>query len=101
MSKVFHRRVVAPHSAGWQVRSRGSARASVVTQSKSEAVGRALEILRNLGGGELTVQDTAGRITDSDTVAAGDEPYPSLGTDPESGEPLPIADSARESTKEE
>ena len=86
MAKESHRRIVVPHRDGWQVRSSGGARASVVTHSKSEAVGRALEILRNLGGGELTVQDTAGRITDSDTVAAGDDPYPPVGADGTSSE---------------
>jgi hypothetical protein len=81
MPKGIHRRIVVPHPDGWQVRPSNGARASVVTQTKSEAVGRALEILRNLGGGELTVHDTDGRVTDSDTVASRDDPYPPLGAD--------------------
>ena len=76
MPKVAHRRVVVPHPQGWQVQSSAGARASLVTPSKSEAVGRALEILRNLGGGELIVHDASGEIADSDTVAPEEDAYP-------------------------
>jgi hypothetical protein len=81
MPKHSNRRTVVPHPQGWQVRSSKAARASLITETKPEAVGRALEILRNLGGGELTVQDVDGRITDSDTVTPVDEPPPPLGAD--------------------
>ncbi len=78
MHKASNCRVVEPHPHGWQVRSSRAMRASVVTPSKAEAVGRALEILRNLGGGTLMVHDVDGRITDSDTVAPGDDLYSPL-----------------------
>jgi hypothetical protein len=36
----------------------------------------AKDIVRNLGGGEVTFRDDRGRIVDSDTVAPGRDPNP-------------------------
>jgi len=76
MAKGPNRRTVGPHSDGWQVKANAAQRASAVTRTKAEAVDRAREILRNSGGGELTIQDKHGRIIDSDTVAPGNDPNP-------------------------
>lgn len=37
---------------------------------------RAKDIVRNLGGGEVTFRDDRGRIVDSDTVAPARDPNP-------------------------
>jgi hypothetical protein len=76
MTKGTNRRTVGPHADGWQVKANRAERASAVTRTKAEAVDRAREILKNSGGGELTIQDKQGRIIDSDTVAPGNDPNP-------------------------
>lgn len=76
MAKGPNRRTVGPHSEGWQVKASDAQRASAVTRTKAEAIERAREILKNSGGGELTIQDKRGRIIDSDTVAPGNDPNP-------------------------
>ena len=77
MAKGPNRRTVGPHSSGgWQVKANNAERASAVTRTKAEAIGRGREILQNAGGGELTIQNKGGRIIDSDTVAPGNDPNP-------------------------
>ena len=71
------RRFVGPHpEGGWQVRAPGSDRASSRHSTQGEAEQRAKEIVSNLGGGEVSIQDRRGRIRDSDTVP------PASDTDP-------------------
>jgi Uncharacterized protein conserved in bacteria (DUF2188) len=77
MAKGPNRRIVGPHPSGaWQVRANRASRASAVTRTKVQALRRARQILKNSGGGELTIQNEHGRIIDSDTVAPGRDPYP-------------------------
>lgn len=77
MAKGPNRRTVGPHGPGeWQVRANNAERASAVTTTKAEAIERAREILKNTGGGELTIKNQKGRIVDSDTVAPGNDPNP-------------------------
>lgn len=75
---MTNRRMVQPHKGGkgWQVKKPGSDRASVVTDTKQEAIDRGRQILRNTGGGELTQTNRKGVIIDSDTVAPGNDPNP-------------------------
>jgi hypothetical protein len=76
VTQSVNRRIVGPHPDGWQIKAADAERASTVTRTKAEAVDRAREILRNSGGGELTIQDRDGRIVDSDTVPPGSDPHP-------------------------
>jgi hypothetical protein len=76
MARQANRRTVGPHEDGWQVKASDGDRASAVLKTKAEAIARAREILRNSGGGELTIQDRHGRILDSDTVPPGNDPVP-------------------------
>ena len=76
MAKSVNRRIVGPHADGWQVKTGDADRASAVERTKADAIQRAREILRNSGGGELTIQDEQGRIVDSDTVPPGNDPTP-------------------------
>jgi hypothetical protein len=41
--------------------------------AKAEAIDRGHEIVGNVGGGELRIQDRHGKLIDSDTVAPGRE----------------------------
>jgi uncharacterized protein DUF2188 len=72
------RRFVQPNRdrGGYDVVKPGADRASAHEGTKREAMSRGREILRNLGGGELTERDTRGRIVDSDTVPKGNDPNP-------------------------
>jgi len=70
-----NRRVVQQRPDGkHEVRAPGADRASAVTQTQSEGIDRAREILRNDGGGELQVRGRDGTIRKQDTIAPGNDP---------------------------
>lgn len=69
-------RFVVKREAGWAVEKPDAERASAVTRTQAEAEKRAKEIVHNLGGGEVRVQNRRGRWRDSDTVAPGNDPNP-------------------------
>lgn len=62
-------RYVVPNSdrGGWDVVKEGHERASAHTRTKKEAVDRGRQIVDNLGGGDLRIQNLDGRFADSDT----------------------------------
>jgi hypothetical protein len=57
-------------SGGWDVIKDGHLRSSVHADTKSAAVARARDIVRNEGGGEVRVMNHAGKVTDSNKVSA-------------------------------
>ena len=69
-------RYVVKHPDGWAVKGPGASRASDVMSTQREAESRAKEIVGNLGGGEVRIQDRHGRWRDSDTVPPGNDPFP-------------------------
>jgi hypothetical protein len=69
-------RYVTRHPEGWPVQKPGAERASSVHPTQGKAEERAKEIVSNLGGGEVRIQDRHGRWRDSDTVPPGNDPYP-------------------------
>lgn len=69
-------RFVVKHSEGWAVKKPHAERASAVTRTQSEAERRAKEIVHNLGGGEVRIQDRQAKWRDSDTVPPGNDPNP-------------------------
>ena len=72
-----NRRVVQQRGDGrWEVKAPRADRASAVADTQAAAIDRAHKILRNDGGGELTIKGTDGRIRDSDTVPPGNDPNP-------------------------
>ncbi|MGH3744474.1 MAG: DUF2188 domain-containing protein, partial [Mycobacteriales bacterium] len=64
------RHVVPNPGGGWDVKAEKAKRASSHHETQAEAVERAREIIRNKGGGELTVHGEDGRVRQKDTVAA-------------------------------
>lgn len=62
-------RYVVPNKerGGWDVVKEDHQRASAHTDRKADAVARAREIVNNLGGGELRIQNKDGEFADSDT----------------------------------
>lgn len=69
-------RHVVPDDDGWKVVAPGSDRASAITDTQSDAIDRAREIVGNSGGGEVVIHGRDGAIRDSDTVAPGNDPNP-------------------------
>ena len=69
-------RYVTKHPDGWAVKKPGSERSSSIHQTQLEAEKRAKEIVGNLGGGEVRIQDRHGRWRDSDTVPPASDPNP-------------------------
>jgi hypothetical protein len=72
------RRIVSPDPAGgYRVDAPGAKRASAKAPTQAKAEKRAKEIVKNLGGGEVTVRrQSGGRFRDSDTVKPGNDPNP-------------------------
>lgn len=71
-------RYVVNHPDGWAVTGPGHERPSGVFDTQREAEERAKEIVSNLGGGEVRIQDRHGRWRDSDTVPPGSDPHPPI-----------------------
>lgn len=69
-------RYVTRHDNGWAVKGPGASRASSIHRTQKEAESRAKEIVSNLGGGEVRIQNRQGQWRDSDTVAPGNDPFP-------------------------
>lgn len=75
-----NRRIVQRRDDGnWEVRKPGSDRASAITPTQAEGIGRAREILGNDGGGELQVRSLKGTIRKQDTIPHGNDPRSSNG----------------------
>jgi len=69
-------RYVVKRGDKWAVVKGKAERASAVTSTQGQAEKRAKEIVKNLGGGEVRVQNREGTFRDSDTVAPGRDPNP-------------------------
>lgn len=72
-------RFVTKHSDGWAVWQGNASRPSRVLPTQQQAITRAKEIVKNLGGGEIRVQGRSGKFRDSDTVSPGNDPFPPRG----------------------
>jgi hypothetical protein len=70
------RRIVQPTDDGYEVIKPDHKRASAKTDTKGAAQERAKEIVKNLGGGEVTTMNAKGKIENSDTVGHGNDPHP-------------------------
>lgn len=69
-------RHVVPRSKNWAVVKPGAERASGIFDTQREAEGRAKEIVRREGGGEVRIHNRKGQIRDSDTVPPANDPSP-------------------------
>lgn len=67
-------RYVQPRpEGGWEVVKENHRRASALTGTQAEAIGRARQIVRGLGGGEVRIKGRDGRFRDSDTQGRRNE----------------------------
>jgi hypothetical protein len=69
-------RYVTKHPDGWAVKGANADKASSIHTTQKEAESRAKQIVSNLGGGEVRIQNKQGKWRDSDTVSPGNDPYP-------------------------
>lgn len=67
---------IVPHENGWAVRREGHDRASVVTETKEQAVERGREIAERERGA-IVIHGENGRIQEERTY--GDDPFPPRG----------------------
>lgn len=70
------RRHVVKNGDQWSVKAPGAKRASSNHSTQAAAIDAARGIVRNAGGGEVTIHRPDGRIRDSDTVPPGNDPNP-------------------------
>lgn len=76
MSKGRDRMVSQRPDGTWANKRADAGKASSIHQTQQEAIKAANDMLRNQGGGELTVQGRDGRIRSKDTIAPGNDPLP-------------------------
>jgi len=76
MTRDNDRYVVNNPDGGWDVKAPGAERSSSHHETQAEAEQAAKEIVANLGGCEVRIQDRHGRWRDSDTVAPAEDPFP-------------------------
>ena len=60
----------------WDVRRENDERASIIDNTQREAERQAKEFASNSGGGEVRIQGTDRRFSDSDTVKPANDPFP-------------------------
>lgn len=76
MSKGRDRTIYKRADGKWVNKRNDSNRASSVHHTQSEAVGVGRNMLRNQGGGELSVKGRNGQIRSKDTISPGNDPMP-------------------------
>ena len=69
-------RYVVKHPQGWAVKEGGNPSPESVHRRQGDAERSAKDTVRDLGGGEVRIQDRQGRWRDSDTVPPGNDPFP-------------------------
>jgi hypothetical protein len=73
-------RIVFQRSDGqWVNKKNDSDKASSLHNTQGEAIDSAREMLKNSGGGELTIKGVDGKIRSKDTIAPGNDPFPPRG----------------------
>ena len=76
MSKAQDCTVYKRPDGKWINKRNDSDKASSIHDTQKDAIGAAKEMLKNQGGGELTVMERGGKIRSKDTIAPGHDPYP-------------------------
>ena len=79
MSKEQDRTVSRRPDGTWENKRNDADRASSLHDTQKAAQDAAREMLKNQGGGELTVKGVDGKIRDKDTIAPGNDPRSTKG----------------------
>ena len=72
-------RMVYREGDAWVNKRNDASRASSRHDTQGDAIAAAREMLKNQGGGELSVQSRHGQIRSKDTIAPGNDPCPPKG----------------------
>lgn len=76
MSKNRDRMVYQRPDGTWVNKRNDADKASSLHETQKDAIEAAKEMLKNQGGGELTVKGIDGKIRSKDTINPGKDPYP-------------------------
>jgi len=76
MSKGRDRTISRRPDRTWENKRNDAEKASSLHLTQGEAEKQAKEMLRNQGGGELTIKGLDGKIRSKDTIAPGRDPNP-------------------------
>lgn len=76
MSKDRDRIIFRRDDGKWANKRNDSNKASSVHDNQEDATNVARGMLRNQGGGELTIKGRDGQIRSKDTIAPGEDPFP-------------------------
>jgi len=79
MGKSQDRMVYKRDDGSWANKREDASKASSTHKTQKEAIDAARDMLKNQGGGELTIKGRDGFIRDKDTVSPGKDPYPPPG----------------------
>ena len=71
-----NRTVYRRNDGTWVNKRNDSDKASSLHTTQKDAENTAKEMLKNQGGGELTIQGTNGRFRSKDTIPPGNDPNP-------------------------
>lgn len=91
------RHVVPNPGGGWDVKAANAKRASSHHETQAEAVERAREIIRNKGGGELSIHGEDGKVRQKDTVST-ETPSRDVANMPSSAQSAPRAAGSSDAT---
>lgn len=81
MSKDGDRMVFRRDDGKWVNQRNDAGKASSVHDTQKDAIDSAKSMLKNQGGGELTVQGRNGQIRSKDTISPGNDPHPPKDTE--------------------
>ena len=76
MSKGKDRTVYRRSDGQWANKRNDAGRVSSLHPTQRDADRAARDMLRNQGGGELTLKGRDGRIRSKDTISPGNDPFP-------------------------
>jgi hypothetical protein len=76
MSKDRDRIIFRRDDGKWANKRNDADKASSVHNTQGDATDAGREMLRNQGGGELTIKGRDGQIRSKDTIAPGHDPFP-------------------------
>lgn len=79
MSKPQDRTISKRPDGSWANKRNDASRASSIHTTQKGAVDAGREMLKNQGGGELTIKGVNGRFREKDTVTPGNDPNPPKG----------------------
>ena len=76
MSKGKDRTIFIRPDGSWENKRNDASKASSVHKTQKEAENAARDMLKNQGGGELTIKGRDGKIRSKNTIPPGNDPNP-------------------------